>query len=153
MTRRDQAHRDQPLFAFDTPAAPVCPVPGIQCKVDGNRLARTTDPATSKAAADRVSKSEERRIALRDALRLVRENPGRTAYELDDLDKQPGQPGYLLPNRKEGRIRRRLHEWADCENPQLERGHSRKCFVNETTCQTWWPIGMAPQNNSNQRKA
>ncbi|MCM2370938.1 hypothetical protein [Aporhodopirellula aestuarii] len=142
MTRRDRCHREQAtLFALmeSAPTHPIAPPRSGQ-------LVRATDPATSEAAAERLVRSGAHRSNLLDALALVRQNPGRTAYELDAIDE--ANSGNVR-DKTDRRISRRLSELADKAAPEIFRGKKRDCHEKGSPCATWWPIEMYDQITRN----
>lgn len=91
-------------------------------------LARSSHPETSRIAAERMIDSGRLAGDSADALEMVRENPGLTAYELQSLDRS-GRPD---------RIRRRLGGLAN--SGLLRRGEARRCRVSGSRCVTWWVV-------------
>lgn len=89
-----------------------------------NRIARATDPETSRLAADEITRSGARDAQAAEVLRRLREHPGSTSMELAGL----GLDRYA--------IARRL--------PELERlglvrrGDARTCQTGRLAL-TWWP--------------
>lgn len=134
---------DLPLFANLEPP-PSRMVKASRSVPKASTLARPTHRETSHEAAQQMIDSGKLHGDAADALELVLANRGRTAYELEAIDKMPSGKGYGRPDR----IRKRLAGLADCENPQIERGPIRVCFEKGTRCQTWWPIGTAPKDST-----
>lgn len=131
---------DMPLFA-DLEPPPARKVKASRSVPNAKTLFRPTHRETSEMAAERLIESGTLAGDSADALELVLNNPGRTAYELESIDKMPSGKGYGRPDR----IRKRLAGLADSINPKIERGPVRVCFEKGTKCQTWWPIGRAPK--------
>ena len=87
-------------------------------------LARTTDPATAKAAAHYAAdKLGQDQVRAAEAVRLY---PGKTAVELAQLVGD-GDPR---------RINRRLGE---IDGKQVRRGDARRCAITQRAAATWWP--------------
>lgn len=87
--------------------------------------ARSTDPGTSHAAAEAVTKSGVRAHQQRQVLAALREWPGRTSAE---LASNAGMDRYA--------VARRLPELC----PTFAfRGGSRACAVSGRPAVTWWP--------------
>ena len=126
---------DLPLFADLDPLPPRGKVKASK-SVRRESLSRPSHPSTSDEAAGRLIASGTLAGDAADALDLVRDNPGRTAYELEAIDKMPSGKGYGRPDR----IRKRLAGLADCVPAKIRRGPSRVCHERKTKCQTWWPI-------------
>lgn len=123
---------DQLTFFDLAPSATSSDPPA---KVKASRLVRRDDPSTSRDAAERLIDSGALAGDSADALQLVRENPGRTAYELEAIDKMPSGKGHGRPDR----IRKRL---AGLEQSGLIRkGERRECFERKSNCFTWYPVG------------
>jgi hypothetical protein len=122
-------------------AAEVCPL----CKRDGGEhvagcfrepsrplppdppIARTTDPDSSRAAAEAITRSGERQRQTSEVLRLVREHPGRTSLELTrftDLDRY--------------QVARRLPELE--QGLRIRKGEIRACTVGNRPAVTWWEL-------------
>lgn len=89
--------------------------------------ARSSDPATSHAAARDLVRSRSILSAQARALEVLRANPGSTARELDTL------AGTL-----DGAIRKRLNDLF-LEGLATKKGE-RKCTITGKTAQLWWPV-------------
>ena len=135
----DQAYRNQPmLFGEESPSYSVAPVGLSSRGVSAERLTRADDPATSREAAERLVDSGAIHGDSADALALVRDNPGRTAYELEAIDKMPSGKGFAIHSDRPDRIRKRL---SGLEKAGLVRkGQSRQCMERGSNCSTWWPV-------------
>lgn len=117
LQRLDQQYRDQPSL-FDAPP-PV------------RELARLSHPQTSHEAAEKLIASGRLAGDSAAALDMVREHPGLTGYELQNLDRSG----------RDDRIRKRLGGLAN--SGLLRRGESRRCRVKGSMCVTWYPaIGV-----------
>lgn len=91
------------------------------------RLARTTDPETSKLAA--VEAAESAAELQQWAADCVAESPGCTQREL----------GMRYCSTDPRKIGRRLNE---CDRRgMVRRGPKRACKVSGRQAETWWPIG------------
>jgi hypothetical protein len=123
---------DLPLFANCQPEPQRIPTRKPKT------LSRSTDSSTSHEAADELVASGKYEKDSQDALALVLANPGRTAYELEAIDKNPSGKGY--GSNRPDRIRKRLAGLADCENAMIARGPKRVCHEKGSKCLTWWPI-------------
>jgi hypothetical protein len=97
-----------------------------------NPIARETDPASSIAAGERVTRSGQRHKNAAEVLDLVRRLPGSTSVELfasqahadDRLDRHE--------------VSRRL---ADLERSgHVRKGPQRRCRVNRTAMVTWYIV-------------
>lgn len=113
MQRMDQQYRDQPSL-FDA-------------HLTTREFARRSHPQTSHEAAEKLIASGRLKGDSAAALDMVRDHPGLTAYELQDLD----QSG------RDDRIRKRLGGLAN--SGLLRRGESRRCRVKGSNCVTWYP--------------
>lgn len=88
--------------------------------------ARTTDPETSRLAAEHHTASGARAHQLAQAIAAVRAFPGRTSFELaiaTDLDR------YMLA--------RRLPEAVTAR--EVKKGDAKACSVTGRLALTWWP--------------
>ena len=92
-------------------------------------VARTTDPETSKEAAEVVTTSGQRRSQINAAVRLVRRHPGLTGNELAAY-------GILT----ERQLSRRLSDAHDAK--LIEPGEARKCSVSGARARTWFPVAQ-----------
>lgn len=92
---------------------------------DAPALSRSTDPHTSREAAEKVTTSGTASAQRETCLRAVREEPGLTAAEIAarcGLERHV--PSRRLPElRKAGLVRN---------------GAARECRVMGTNCLTWW---------------
>lgn len=95
--------------------------------------ARSTDPATSHAAAASVTKSGARARNAALVLKLVTANPGKTGCELaaltDEIDRTE--------------VSRRLSDLND--KARVYKGDARACAVNGTKQTTWYATGAGPK--------
>lgn len=88
--------------------------------------ARRTDPETSHAAAEVITKSGERAHQQHQTAAAVKRHPGHTSQELSELT---GIDRYTLA--------RRLPE---CETAgSAKRGAVTECTVTKRKALTWWP--------------
>lgn len=90
---------------------------------------RRTDPSTSKAAEQAVTRSGRRQKQAEQVLELVRSAPGFTSAELASISEQLDR----------SQIARRLPELASENINLIHRGKSRRCTVLGTAGVTWWP--------------
>lgn len=118
--------------------------PKPKAKAKASRIVRRSHPATSYEAACKLVASGTLAGDASDALELVRQNPGRTAYELEAIDKMPSGKGFGRPDR----IRKRLAGLADSVPPQIWRGKSRQCQERLSKCITWWPFDPQSRGKS-----
>lgn len=107
---------------------------------EAKKMTRTSHPKTSHQAAEKMVKTGSAEYFRRIGEKLVRENPGLTAYELDEL--------YSEEKAAERQVSRRLSEVAVMKQT-IKRGPSRPCnskFVrsrpksHKTRFQTWFPV-------------
>lgn len=89
--------------------------------------ARETDPETSHIAADKITKSGERKLQQERVADAVRRWPGCTSAELAEKMRADR----TMPARRLKEI-----ETAGA----VVRGHARYCDVRNTKAVTWWPI-------------
>lgn len=88
--------------------------------------ARRSDPHTSHAAADKVTRNGTRAAGVATVVRLVKQTPGLTSAE---LAKRHGADRYM--------VARRL---PDAEKAGLVRkGDPRPCGTTGNAAVTWWP--------------
>jgi hypothetical protein len=99
----------------------------IESDRDAESRARKSDPATSRAAARKVTQSAHQ-LAVQ-AAELVRKNPGLTGAELDQL------AGCEVKRT----ISKRLADAAD-RYGLVKRGPKRKCKVGGNEALTWEPL-------------
>ena len=83
------------------------------------RITRPSHPETSGIAAQQLIDSGSLTKHEKIAMRLVRDNPGKTAYELDAIAVAEG----MEPDQ----IRKRLGGLASSERAKLKRGPKRTC--------------------------
>ncbi len=88
--------------------------------------ARSTDPATSHAAAREVTRNGVRDGQARAVLEALHGNPGSTTAE---LAKRSGIDRHA--------VARRMPELEKLE--LVRRGEPRKCGATERSALTWWP--------------
>lgn len=92
----------------------------------GEQLCRSTDPETSREAAAIMLEPGKQSFMLQVALKVLRENPGSTARELDCF------AGFA-----DGSIRKRLRELERRGLAYTE--GTRRCRFTGRKVQTWWP--------------
>lgn len=90
-----------------------------------HQLARTEHPETSKRAARELMPKVG--SAMAKALRLLQENPGSTASELDAVAGTPA-----------GSIRKRLNDLRE-RGLSFTKG-SRRCHITGRQAQLWYPV-------------
>jgi predicted HTH transcriptional regulator len=90
-------------------------------------VARRSDPVTSHEAAERVNRNGTAKTHAEIVLAAIRDIPGRTSAELavaTGLDRHEA-----------------ARRCADLKRDGTARqGEPRKCSVNKTSAQTWFPI-------------
>lgn len=90
-------------------------------------IARKSDPATSHAAAAEITASGTRGQMMLKALELVKEHPGHTSNELEEIS------GLL-----DGKIRKRLNDlW---HRGLVRKGEIKVSSVSGMKNHTWWPV-------------
>ena len=94
------------------------------------QISRPSHPETSGIAAQKLIDSGSLNRHEKIAMRLVRDNPGKTAYELDAIAVGEGM--------KPDQIRKRLGGLAKPERAKLKRGPKRTCSVRGSQCVTWY---------------
>lgn len=93
------------------------------------RLARTTDPETSREAGDRIVHSDSLARKRGQLVALVGNNPGKTASELQRIYERQGNRGHLW-KRVKGCV----------EVGLIRRGKARECTVTKRMAATLWPV-------------
>lgn len=91
---------------------------------------RRTDPSTSVAAEEKVTRNGKRGKQQRQVLSLIRRYPGRTSQE---LARTPEAAAYELDRYD---IARRCPELVPVH---ARDGEARKCEVTGNRAKTWWP--------------
>lgn len=107
------------------------PVPSPLPLFDKSR-SRATDPATSHEAEAFMRRSGKLNEQQRHALKWVRQIPGLTAREYQEVAVFAA----------EGEFRRRLPELVMMN--LVRRGEARKCRVGLLKSLTWWPVEQKP---------
>jgi len=105
----------------------TAPSPGPLFDAPARNLARTTDPNTSKAAAQEVVNSPHLGDEQRRTMALLEANPGSTANDLSRL------AGDADPRR----INRRLGELRSAQ--KAYRSGTKRDPVTNKACAVWWP--------------
>ena len=95
-------------------------------------IARRTDPASSRLAAEEVTRTGRRAAQCEAVLALVRKHPRRTSLELSRLSKLDR---YAVSRRLPELERRGL----------IRRGVTRDCTVNGRPMLTWEAVNEDPQ--------
>ena len=92
-------------------------------------LARRTDPATSKLAADETVRSGRHASHMVQVLRLVRQHPGSTSAELAARADNPTLDRYAAARRTSDL----------CHLGKIRKGEARECRMTGRASVTWWP--------------
>lgn len=90
-------------------------------------VARHSDPFSSHAAAEHVTRSGKRQAWIERVTALVREHPGMTSMELahiSSLDRHD--------------VAKRLPDAATAG--MVQRGKQRKCSITGNRAMEWWPV-------------
>ena len=105
----------------------------IEQAADADRLARTSDPETSRSAAKKIACSVTQLAAA--AAEMVRKYPGRTGAELDRL------AGCEVKRT----VSKRLADAAD-KFGLITRGPKRLCSIGGNEALTWIPLSSSQTN-------
>lgn len=94
---------------------------------------RSSDPATSHMAAERIKANGKLGSHQRAVLAAVQAHPGHTSAELADF--LTGDPALSGVTDLYHEAARRLPELVAF----VRKGEARQCSVRFTVCTTWWP--------------
>jgi len=94
-----------------------------------NPIARTSDPASSHAAAVAITRDGTRGEQAAEVLAGLQRHPGLTSRE---LAVRVGLDRYV--------VARRLPELAQATPPRARKGDSRLCHQSGRLACTWWPL-------------
>lgn len=97
-------------------------------RIEPARLAATTDPSTSLAAAEEVTRNGQADVQRQMVLEVLRRHPGMTSAEMARMSGTPGSR-HLFARRLPDLVKLRL----------ARQGEKRECVVCKSVCVTWWP--------------
>lgn len=100
--------------------------------------ARISDPSTSHAAAERVTKSGQRQTNTLRVIELVERFPGRTSMELAALESSTAN-ALFRAGLSRHEIARRLPDAELQPGRGVKRGDKKVCLVSNNSAITWWP--------------